>query len=729
MFPRQDSIFFPRFSFDGSAQQSYAGQPGQPGAQQQHAAGYHGSGAGQGVNQQAVNAASGGNGSGGASGAVPSNSTSNGAGGAQSGSNGAGNYGQPPQEFGYVDMQRDYSFVYPGGAAAANNPAAAAAAASQYGPFIQPYSSERMLHAGSDHLFGGRRPSEQLDAFGQPPPMLQNQAVNQAVNQQPQGGNQQGSMSGAAAAAAAAAAAQQYQQYQQAQQAGLISRQGSRFFKRIPSMQQPGAAGQDVQQGDIDSFLKRDGVGDILDTLPGYQEAAQQQQQQQQQQQTSQQGSGSGNGNGGSGNGSASSRSPQGTHGRRSSIYQTPMLPLPSRMVNQPMGFQAQQRHGPQGAQGAQQGQYQAQFQAQMQPPSLQPQFAQQLQQMQRAQAAQGRTQLQLQAQRSGLSLGSTAQEQAKAVIRKAKERRTRRPRKRKKSDADNADDSDSKRKKSLPVPNAQLVPQVKDLRTGAANGGKSVLVPASEAMHTEDGRPLIGATKVDQLMLVIQARKKGLTGDIKQAEDGTILEEITGPDGTKSQPSVLPNPVELVGGVEKPNIRGNKQHQCQYCLKKFTQSTHLEVHIRSHIGLRPYQCSYCGKRFTQGGNLRTHLRLHTGEKPFRCETCGKMFSRKGNLQAHQLTHQNVRPFQCKFDNCNKSFTQLGNLKAHQNRFHQDTINALTNRLAHMNSPEDFDRLPEQERQLLSYFADLYKNLNRGIRGRGRSMKKKERRK
>ncbi|KAG7817239.1 hypothetical protein KL942_003638 [Ogataea angusta] len=273
--------------------------------------------------------------------------------------------------------------------------------------------------------------------------------------------------------------------------------------------------------------------------------------------------------------------------------------------------------------------------------------------------------------------------------------------------------------KKAHIQPSANLVPVAPQMKPEYGSMGN--LVPANQALHTEDGRPLIGATKVDQLMLVIQARKKGLTGDIRQAEDGTILEEV-GPRATNN--SVLPNPVELVGGVEKPNIRGHKQHQCQYCYKKFTQSTHLEVHIRSHIGLKPYECSFCHKRFTQGGNLRTHLRLHTGEKPFKCEVCDKSFSRKGNLQAHMLTHNNLRPFVCKFDNCNKSFTQLGNLKAHQNRFHMKTLNELTNKLAHISSSgNSIDALPPNERDLLLYFADLYKNLNRGIRGRGRGVK------
>lgn len=224
-----------------------------------------------------------------------------------------------------------------------------------------------------------------------------------------------------------------------------------------------------------------------------------------------------------------------------------------------------------------------------------------------------------------------------------------------------------------------------------------------------EDTKPLLGATKVDQLMLVIQARKNGVTDKVSRSADGSLLLD--------SAPSIIPPLSQLVGGVEKPKSKGLKQFQCAYCHKYFTQSTHLEVHVRSHIGYKPFSCDFCGKRFTQGGNLRTHIRLHTGEKPYECERCGRKFSRKGNLAAHKLTHDNLKPFQCKLDDCNKTFTQLGNMKAHQNRFHLQTLNRLTQRLAEMDPNEN---ISQKERELLDYFASIYRNSNRGIKGRGK---------
>lgn len=245
--------------------------------------------------------------------------------------------------------------------------------------------------------------------------------------------------------------------------------------------------------------------------------------------------------------------------------------------------------------------------------------------------------------------------------------------------------------------------------------------IPAQQLAKAEDGHPLLGATKVDQLMLVLQARDKGNTSEIHRAPDGSILVAGDGSD------SVVPEPISLVGGLDRlkesddDKSKKKKTHaqECPYCQKVFTQLTHLEVHVRSHIGYKPYECTYCHKRFTQGGNLRTHLRLHTGEKPFVCDVCKRSFSRKGNLEMHKLTHDKLKPYPCKLDDCGKSFTQLGNLKSHQNRFHLNTLNAMTEKVAEL-SGESIEKLPREERELLHYFKDLYKNSNKGIRGRGK---------
>lgn len=98
-----------------------------------------------------------------------------------------------------------------------------------------------------------------------------------------------------------------------------------------------------------------------------------------------------------------------------------------------------------------------------------------------------------------------------------------------------------------------------------------------------------------------------------------------------------------------------------------------------------------------------------------------------------------AKPFQCKLDGCNKNFTQLGNLKvdspdrslvcqgrtakkvlpsqSHQNKFHKETLKALTDKFA---SIRDYDSVCKADRELWEYFATLYKNSNKGIKGRGK---------
>ncbi|KAM3082148.1 DNA-binding transcription factor [Clarireedia jacksonii] len=172
-------------------------------------------------------------------------------------------------------------------------------------------------------------------------------------------------------------------------------------------------------------------------------------------------------------------------------------------------------------------------------------------------------------------------------------------------------------------------------------------------------------------------------------------------------------------------------------CKKRFLQKTHLEIHQRSHNGARPYvslirsalllgarsnnlkACRFpeCNRSFSQQGNLRTHERRHTGEKPFACPKCDKRFGQRGNVAAHQIVHDNRKPYHCKLDDCRKQFTQRGNLKSHQNKYHTATLRRLTSKFANLS---DAEKITSADKELWEYFAALYKNSNKGIKGRGK---------
>ena len=58
--------------------------------------------------------------------------------------------------------------------------------------------------------------------------------------------------------------------------------------------------------------------------------------------------------------------------------------------------------------------------------------------------------------------------------------------------------------------------------------------------------------------------------------------------------------------------------------------------------------------------------------------------------------------------------------QSHQNKFHIDTIRKLTSKFA---SIKDGDLVNAADKELWEYFANLYKNSNKGIKGRGKENK------
>lgn len=59
-------------------------------------------------------------------------------------------------------------------------------------------------------------------------------------------------------------------------------------------------------------------------------------------------------------------------------------------------------------------------------------------------------------------------------------------------------------------------------------------------------------------------------------------------------------------------------------------------------------------------------------------------------------------------------------LKSHQNKFHATTLRNLTIKFS---TVMEGDPMNPQDRELWGYFATLYKNSNKGIKGRGKDRK------
>ncbi|XP_067213022.1 zinc finger protein Paris-like [Linepithema humile] len=112
------------------------------------------------------------------------------------------------------------------------------------------------------------------------------------------------------------------------------------------------------------------------------------------------------------------------------------------------------------------------------------------------------------------------------------------------------------------------------------------------------------------------------------------------------------------------------KPFTCNVCRKQYTTAVLLREHENTHTGERPYKCNACKFSTTSRQSLRNHINVHKSSKvhsdaSYKCTKCSNIYKTKHTLNEHLLKHDGIRNYKCL--ECPKSFFQQSHLAAHKN--------------------------------------------------------------
>ncbi|EAT45235.1 AAEL003456-PA [Aedes aegypti] len=120
------------------------------------------------------------------------------------------------------------------------------------------------------------------------------------------------------------------------------------------------------------------------------------------------------------------------------------------------------------------------------------------------------------------------------------------------------------------------------------------------------------------------------------------------------------------------------RPYACDHCNKAYKQSFELKEHkalAHPESGVRKYlSCTICNKQLTTRNGLYVHMKAHRGEKNHACIYCEKRFITTGELSSHMKhihpSEVNAEQFPCGVGECMRKFVTKAALRHHRNTKH-----------------------------------------------------------
>uniref|UniRef100_UPI00398E43D6 P43 5S RNA-binding protein-like isoform X2 n=1 Tax=Pristiophorus japonicus TaxID=55135 RepID=UPI00398E43D6 len=121
--------------------------------------------------------------------------------------------------------------------------------------------------------------------------------------------------------------------------------------------------------------------------------------------------------------------------------------------------------------------------------------------------------------------------------------------------------------------------------------------------------------------------------------------------------------------------LREHRPYKCEReeCQKTFTRKSHLQRHVRQHLGQKQFRCTTvgCTEAFVSNDRLKKHLTYrHGNQEYFKCsyEDCGKTFKKRRDLRIHYYEHNKEPAFLCQKVGCEMKFMTPNQRKVHEKK-------------------------------------------------------------